>query len=58
MQNSITKTVADDPQVLALSVHNLLIGTNLQAKVVHDCDTLWRGVKATLKALDLLQEEL
>ena len=45
-----------DADSLALALHNLEVGTNLQAKIVHDADNLWSGVRSTLDALGVLDE--
>ena len=46
-----------DPAAFALAVQNLMLGVNLQSKIVHDEAALWASCQPALAALGLLSEQ-
>ncbi|SFT99802.1 transcriptional regulator, TetR family [Pseudovibrio denitrificans] len=43
--------VLEDRAATALALQNLLIGTNMTSKVIHDSQPLWQAVRLTLEGL-------
>ena len=46
-----------DPAAFALAIQNLMLGVNLQSKIVHDEAALWASCVPALSALGLLSND-
>lgn len=45
-----------DKRTMALAIHNLMMGINIQSKIVYDEKALWSAASTVLKGLGLLKE--